>query len=400
MRASGPAQNWHSDVKPKVLVICPRLDIGGTERHLVRTLTALRPAGVDASLFVLGRGGRLERELAAAGVPIFGPSACALRIGRAVRSGWALYRHLRNDPPDIVHFFLPEAYLVGTAAALAAGIDTRIMSRRSLTVYQRDYPMLGRIESWLHRRTTALIGNSTAVVEQLVSEGADRRQVGLIYNGIALRPPCPATTRAQLRAELAIEPHALVLVVVANLIGYKGHADLFDALAVVEDRMPKPWLLMLIGRDEGIGGALRQQAARLGIADHILWLGERMNADRLIEAADISVVSSHQEGFSNSLIEAMGAGLPVIATAVGGNKDAILDGETGLLVPPGSPPELSSAILDLALDHARRARLGRAGRQRVEAMFSLDACVRAYANLYQGVKSLGEKPVSDIILGR
>jgi glycosyltransferase involved in cell wall biosynthesis len=387
-------------VKPKVLIVCPRLDIGGTERHLVRVLTALRGEPVDASLFVLARGGSLEGELVAAGVPLFGVPARASRLGRAAGAGLALYRHLRAERPDIVHFFLPEAYLVGSAAAAAAGIRIRVMSRRSLTVYQQDYPMLGRVESWLHRRTTALLGNSTAVVEQLAAEGAAPERIGLIYNGVTLRPLPDEAAPGELRAALGIDPQALVFAVVANLIAYKGHADLFDALALIRDRIARPWQLILIGRDEGIGEALRAQAERCGIGEHILWLGERDDADRLIEAADMSLVASHQEGFSNSLIEAMGAGLAVIATAVGGNKDAIAHGETGLLVAAHAPQELAAAILAMANDPDRMRRFGQAGRRRVETLFSLEACVKAYVNLYRGIVKADGRRVADIIAGQ
>ncbi len=348
-------------------------------------------------MFVLARGGTLEHELIAAGIPVFGSHAKGSRSLRALQSGWALYNHLRGDPPDIVHFFLAEAYLVGTAAAVAAGITTRIMSRRSLAVYQQAHPVLALVERWLHRRTGALLGNSTAVVEELVAECGEPRKVGLIHSGVDLRPPATESTRAAVRAELGIPDGVFVIAVVANFLAYKGHGDLLDALGMVNDRMPRPWRLVLIGRDGGIGARLRNQASRLGLGEKVSWLGERLDSARLIEAADLSVLSSHEEGFSNSLIEAMMAGLPVIATDVGGNRDAVVHDETGLLVPVKSPSDLSAAILRIASDPALGTKFGAAGRARVQRFFSLESCVGGYNNLYRNISMVGRRPVQDII---
>lgn len=385
------------DISPKVLFVCPSLNVGGTERHLVRISIPLRHAGIEAGVFVFARGGTLEQELTAAGVPVFGSAATGSRLRRAVQGGWALYRHLRRDPPRIVHFFLAEAYLVGMAAAIAAGIKTRIMSRRSLAVYQRAHPILARIERWLHRGTNALLGNSKAVVEELVKESADASKVGLIHNGIELRSLASVNARAAIRVKLGIPDDAFVIVVVANLFAYKGHGDLLDALAMIDDQMPDPWRLVLIGRDEGMGARLRAQAKSLGLSDSILWLGERMDADRLIGAADVSVLCSHEEGFSNSVIEAMAAGLPMIATDIGGNRDAVVRDETGLLVPAKSPKHLALAILKLAGDRDLRADFGKAGRRRVERCFSLEVCVGRYISLYRNVSMLGQMAVQDIL---
>ena len=107
-----------------------------------------------------------------------------------------------------------------------------------------------------------------------------------------------------------------------------------EALALANDHLPKPWVLLAIGRDEGIGARLKEKAKALNVSDNIVWLGEQNAAEQLLCAGDIFVLPSHQEGFSNALLEAMAAGIPAIATAVGGNVDAVVDDELGLLVPP------------------------------------------------------------------
>ena len=129
----------------------------------------------------------------------------------------------------------------------------------------------------------------------------------------------------------------------------------------------------------------------------MLWLGERSNPQELLPAADLGVLPSHQEGFSNSLIEKMAQGLPVVATRVGGNSDAIVDGESGWLVPVAEPAVLGDAVAALYEDPDLRARMGIAARKRVEGFFTLEACVRRYLNLYIGIAADRAVPVAQLI---
>lgn len=371
--------------RPRVLVVAHRLSIGGTEMHLTRVLPELRRQGLDVSVFTLARGGQLEAQLVAKGVPVSGPADSGRRLVQSVRAGLSLWRELRRRRPDVIHFFLPEPYLVGSFASAGMRPMVRIMSRRSLAVYQQSHVVLAQLERWLHHFTDVLLGNSSAVVEELATECGDRGKVGLIYNGIDVPPMVALEQRLALRREFGIPADAFVLIVTANFIAYKGHADLFDALGLIKNRFAKPWCLLLFGRDLGVGTTLRRQAATLGIGDNIVWVEDRMDAQTALAAADIAVVPSHQEGFSNSLIEAMAAALPVIATRVGGNRDAVVDGESGLLVPVQDPAALLAAISRLADDAALRQRLGAAARSRVKALFSLDTCVQRYLKLYAKV---------------
>lgn len=367
---------------PRILVIAPRLEVGGTELHLIRVLPKLRRRGIDVSVFTLARGGKLEPRLAASGVPVSGYGGGAPRPFGSIGTVLQLRRELRRLKPDIVHFFLPEPYLIGMVASVGIRPLMRVMSRRSLAVYQRKHPALGLLERWLHRFTDRLLGNSTAVVEELVAECGQREKVELIHNGVELPPAISAENRQAVRRELGIAPDAFVIVVSANFIAYKGHSDLFDALGASKNRLNGAWRLVLIGHDLGMAAALRRKADELGIADHIVWLEDRSDAQSPLAAADIAVLPSHQEGFSNSLIEMMGCGLPVIATRVGGNIDAIVDGESGFLVPVKDPAALGAAIVALHDDGGLRHRMGAAARQRVIEHFSLEACVTRYVDFY------------------
>ncbi len=382
----------------RIAIVTSRLDVGGTERHVARILPALQRRGLDVALYVMERGGPLEAEIAAQGVRVEGPS------GRGVlhwlKATLALALWLRRERPTIVHFFLPRPYVFGSLAAELAGHRLRLMSRRSLTDYRDKYPLLGRIERFLHRRTFGILGNSQAVIDQLTSEVDDPLKLGLIYNGIEMPSPVFTNTRRQTRAMLQIPDDALVISVIANLIAYKGHRDLIAALALLRTQWPATWRLLMIGRDDGIGADLRAQTQALGLADHVLWLGERSDVDALLAASDIFVLPSHQEGFSNALLEAMASRLPVVATAVGGNIDAVVDRETGFLVPVRDARALAAAILSLAGDPGLRRSFGEAGRRRAEQCFALAACIDRYEMLYRALSEADPPPVSVILNDR
>lgn len=362
--------------------MCRRLDSGGTERHLVRVLPLLGRAGIEVGLFVLERGGVLENRTIVEGVRVTGPWV-GVPVVRQAAASVALFRQLKSERPDVVHFFLPEPYLVGLPAAVAACVPYRLMSRRSQARYQKDHPLLARIERWFHRGTTLLIGNSRAMVDDLLGECGDPGKVALIYSGVEVPPLPDERARLNHRRALGIPADALVFMKVANLIPYKGHSDLLAAFAIAKAQLPTPWRLVLVGRDEGVGHKLREQAVRLGLDDYIVWAGERDNAADDFNSADVAVLASHEEAFSNALLEAMSRALPVIATAVGGNVDAVADSETGRLVPPGDPQVMAAALIELGQATHLRRRWGAAGRVRVEQLFSLERCVARYAGLYR-----------------
>lgn len=346
--------------------------------HLVQILPRLVRSGFDVAVQTLSGPGALSDRLAMAGVTVISPPARpGRRILRALRAAFSLASTIRRFRPEIIHFFLPESYLVGAPLALALGVPYLVMSRRSLNGYQRRYPLIARVERALHRRMDALLGNSAAIVAQLIAEGADRACVHLIVNGVDLERFSATASRpadGQLR-----------LVSVANLIPYKGHADLIDALAGASTLLGD-WKLRCAGRDDGQKAALERRAQDAGIGKHVEFLGPRGDIPELLAESDIAVLASHEEGFPNAVIEAMAAGLPVVATRVGGVPEAVLDGVTGLLVPPHDPLALSDAIRRLADDPGLRTRMGVAGRARATELFSLDSCADNYATFYRNIK--------------
>jgi len=269
-------------------------------------------------------------------------------------------------------------------ASLLTGLKaTQLMSRRSLNHYQRKYKGFHTLETFFHKRCDLILGNSQAVVHQLRhEEGVSPDKARLLYNGIPLEP-YTTLTRQECRQNLALSEKDLVLVIVANLIPYKGHQDLIQALGKIKNKLPKNWKLWCVGRDTGIQNKLEAQAAILGINDHIEWLGLRQDIPMLLKASDIGVLCSHEEGFSNAILEGMAAGLPMVVTDVGGNKEAVLQLETGFVVPPHNPDALGNAIVQLATHEELRHKMGEKGFQRVRTCFSLEKCAETYHELYK-----------------
>ena len=372
----------------RILVVAEALGFGGTECQLVAVLPRLAEAGLSISIFCLAERGPRAAELEQAGVRVLTASRFANRREKRLlyplQAGLdcsALYAFARQWRPQIAHFFLPGPYLLGAPVAMAAQIPIKIMSRRSLAHYQQNWMGARHVEHLLHSRMSALVGNCRAIIRELMTEGVPEAKLRLIYNGI--EPEVPRQDKRTARAALGLDDEALIGIVVANLIPYKGHGDLIEALALAAPKLLPDWQILCVGADNDLRPELETLVAARGLAGHVRFLGQRRDVDRLLAAADFGVLPSRaNEGFSNAILESMRAGLPMVVTDVGGNAEAIVDGATGFVVPPADAAALSTALLRLAHDPALRRRLGGAGRKRVATTFTLDQCVANYRALY------------------
>jgi len=372
----------------RILIVAEALGYGGTESHLVAVLPRLAEAGLSIAVFCLADRGPRAVELERAGVRVLTASPLANRRKKPLlyplQAGLdcsALYAFARQWRPQVAHFFLPGPYLLGTPVAVAAQIPIKVMSRRSLAHYQRNWRGARHVERLLHSRMTAIVGNCNAILRELRDEGVPEAKLRLIYNGI--EPAGRAEDKREARAALGLDAKALIGVVVANLIAYKGHRDLIEALALAAPKLPPAWQVLCVGADNDLRPELEALAAAKGLAGNLRFLGQRFDVGRLLEAADFGVLPSRaNEGFSNAILESMRAGLPMVVTDVGGNAEAVVDGRTGFVVPPADPAALAEALLLVAEDPALRRRFGEAGRERVTTHFTLDACVAKYRALY------------------
>ena len=376
----------------KILVVVPDLNVGGAETHISRIFPMLDRNDFDVRVYTIVGLGPLASVFRDCGIEV----VCGMGtlnfpqssfIKRKILLLWSALRYLLfllKFRPDVVHFFLPLAYMIGGLGGWLLRRPNLVMSRRSLNNYQLKYPFILPIERFLHRRMRLILGNSRAVVENLVSEGAGREKISLLYNGIAISKAPSLTGRMQSRQSLDIASEDFVLIIVANLIPYKGHADLLEALAIASPQWGSTWKLLCVGNDSAkIRRDLEEKASELGIQQSVQFLGLRRDVQNLYAAADVGLLVSHEEGFSNSVLEGMVAQLPMIVTDVGGNAEAIESGEHGLVVPPKNPEALAQALTRLFRDADLRRRMGLAAREKVHSQFSLDRCVRAYVDVYR-----------------
>jgi glycosyltransferase involved in cell wall biosynthesis len=374
----------------KIAFLLPNVESGGTERHVLALARRLPPERFALSLFTTAGGGLLYPDFAARlPVTVFGDPSRArrFRIGplRQLQTIAALARIFRRAPPDILHCYLPAANVVGPLAARLSGVPRVIVSKRALCRYKEDFPLLSRIEPLGNRLADVVLVNSDAVrrdVERTETgwDGKFRK----VYNGVAPIAPWTAAQRDAFRDREGIPREAPVAVCVSNFYPYKGHDALVAAARRVLARIPDA-LFVLIGRDAGTLAESRRQAEAGGLAGRFRFPGDRADVPDFLRAADLFVHPSREEGFSNAILEAMAAGLPVAAFDVGGNREAVEDGATGLLAPAGDAAALAEAISTLLADAGARDRMGAAGRRRAEALFSMDAMVDGIAAIYDSL---------------
>ena len=253
-------------------------------------------------------------------------------------------------------------------AAALAGVPVRVGSRRELNP-DKSFGQIA-LQRQAYRCAHTVVANSNAAARQLASEGVPAERVTIIPNGVDVD---------RFPARKSVRPISTV-VTIANLRREKAHEVLLTAAARLLCRHPQ--LRFVIAGDGPRLQELRALAASLRIANHVTFLGHSEEVPTLLAEADVFVLPSRSEAFPNSAIEAMAAGLPVVASAVGGLLDLIDDGETGVLVRPDDPGALAEALERLIHSPARAAAIGAHARDEVTRRYSFDRMVRAFEDLY------------------
>jgi glycosyltransferase involved in cell wall biosynthesis len=374
------------------------LGVGGAERHLVQLISRLDRRKWSPHVFAISEGGPLEADLRTLGVPVRILGYEGLRIRRFIRGTWRpvaeLLHGLHDVRPAIVHSYLYWANVLGTLAARRAGVPVVITSRRGLGHFKEQRWYYQPLENYTNRLADAITVNSRGVLEDVRRrERHVDGKVHLIYNGVDFQRFATAERDpALLRAEVGVPPGVPVIGCIANLIPYKGHLDLIEALPSVMALVPHLHVV-LVGRDGGIQASLEERARVLGVAERVRFLGSRRDVAELLHLFDVVVLPSHEEGFSNVILEGMAAARPLVVTDVGGNAEAVEHGKTGLVVPPRSPQALSAALGELLTDGERARAMGRAGQERVRSHFSLDAMVAGIEALYTALLKSKGMPV-------
>ncbi len=378
----------------RIRVVIGSLDVGGTETHLVRLLPDLAAEGFIISVLTLTHKGHLADDLECENITVYAPpriirilqrtpllSRLTAPIGTLV---YLSYIFMRKSA-DISCFYLPSSYYLGMLAHMVTGDKSRtIMFRRSLNDYQRGRFLIKLYERWLHEKVDMIVGNSKAVVEQLITaENVVPDKLRLIYNGVDLSDlHSNGNKHVSVREELQIDDNILVMTIVANLIPYKGHMDLILALSSFDKNQLVPWKLLVVGDGLEARSDLVSLVNSHNLEEHIYWLGLRRDISKIYSETDIGLLVSHQESFSNAIIEGMAAGVPMIVTNVGGNKEAVVHEQCGLVIEPHNPEQIASAIARLSNDKVLRESYGKNARARVHEKFSSAQTLAEYIGLF------------------
>jgi len=289
-----------------------------------------------------------------------------------------LTRIFRESGADLVHLHTGRAtWLGGLAAWFAAlpAVTTRRMDRRVKRNW-RTRLIYGR----LVRQAVAI---SPAVAAALAAGGVAPTRTVVIPSAVDPRRVEPAASRATVRASLGLDADTPVLLVLAALVRRKGIDVLLRAVARLGDRGLRPQVWVAGAGPER--GALADLARHLGVADQVAFLGRRDDGANLLAGCDVVVIPSRREGLGVAALEAMAAGRPVVASRVGGLADVVVDGRTGLLVPPDDDAALATALARILEDDEARAAWGRAGPERVGEGFLPSQMVAAYVEVYRTV---------------
>jgi glycosyltransferase involved in cell wall biosynthesis len=372
----------------KILFLIGTLDVGGTETQLVELATRLDRRMFEPIVCCLAAPGPLASRLRASGIAVHAMDFHGLRSTRfkyapSVFGGWrllsGLWRLIRRERPEILHGMLFWAYILGTFIGRAAGVPVIIASRRSLGLFKTGKPHYVMLEWMANRMTDLFIANSEAVrADTIAREHLPASDVVVIPNGLDLAR-FQAPPDSQLAAALGVTGRPAAIVV-SNFIRYKGHEFFLRAWRGVLDRFPDA--VALLAGDGVFRSEIERICDDLNIRHSVRFLGVRDDVPALLALADVYVHPSLQEGYSNALLEAMAAGKAVVATAVGGNVEAITDGDTGLLVPPQDAAALERAITRLFEDRRMAREMGERAMRDVHERYEMSAMVRSYEKVY------------------
>src|SRR5215831_613678 len=367
----------------RILKFLTMFAVGGTERQFVYLAKGLDKSRFDIRVGCLSKRGEFLKDIEAMNLPVAEYPINSLYSPRMLQRQWGFARDLRRQNIRLVHAygFYPNVFSV--PAARFAGCIT-IASVRDTGVFTSQIKLKTLSQRTACQLADRVVANSSAVRNWLVSLGVHQNHIDVIPNGIAVNERLARSRDFGIRHELGIDPKVPVIAVISRLNPGKGIEYLLKAAVIVREQFPEARFLIVGGSyfDPAYKPSLELLARKLNVADRVLFTGERNDIQQLLQEVNISVLPSLSEGLSNSLLESMAAGLPVIATNVGGNPEIVQDGKTGFLVAARDETALSDAILRMLRSPEMRERFGYAGYERVRTHFSLAATVRKTEELY------------------
>jgi len=355
------------------------LHFAGKENGIVNLVNGLDPEIFENYIFTFVKGGPLTHRV--------DPARCrVVELGDKLGGDYKLYfklaQEFRRHRIHIAHTHSWATLLEGVIGARMARVPFIIHGEHG--TLKADSKLHILLQRWIWRTTDEVLSVSEVLRENLYKTFTfPKERIRVVVNGVDLSRFDFSKNGIDYKAQLGVPADALVFGTVGRFVPVKSYPTLLRASQKVFREIPNAYLVVV---GEGpLQDELLKLVRELEIVDRVKFLGWRKDVPEILRGVDVYALASESEGMSNTILEAMASGRPVVTTNVGGNPELVVDGETGLLVPSLNPEALAAAIAKLLREPKLRRQLGENGRRRVEEQFSLEAMVRNYAKVYREV---------------
>jgi glycosyltransferase involved in cell wall biosynthesis len=381
--------------KIKILRVIARLNIGGPAIHTILLTEGLNESGFETCL-VSGKVSSAEGNMSYLAKERDVPFIVIPELGRDIRlwpdivAFWKLFWMFRREKPDIVHTHTAKAGALGRCAAVLSGVPIRVHTFHGHVFEGYFNPVKARVfiamERFFAKFTDRVIVVSDIIKKELCDDFniAASTKTSVVKLGLELdKYRNAAGTKGKFRKELGISDKVILIGIIGRLTAVKNHRMFLEAVRLLKEERPELEAKFLVIGDGEIRDDLKTYAASSRVDDRVVFLGWRKDMENIYADLDMVVLTSLNEGTPLSLIEAMAAKRPVVATAVGGVPDLVKNRETGLLVESNNSAQLKEAILMLLSDEALRGALGDRASEYVRDRYSKERLVSDMKNLYK-----------------
>ena len=356
----------------KIFIIIGGLEIGGTEKQLLLKLRYLKKK-YKFTVIIFYKKGELLDEFKKSGIEIIDlTSKIKFKPFKYLKIIFEVFFLFKNLKPKIVNFYLPHSYLLAGPLSFLFNKVKFIMSRRSLNNYQNKIPFVKFLEKILHKRMNFILANSNAVMKQLIlDEKVKKEKVKLIYNSVEL----PRRVKFK-------EGGKIRILFLANLIPYKNHKLILKVCDQLKD-LNNFEIDFIGGGNLAYVNDLKKMSFNLNVNKKINFWGKVKNYEKIARIANIGILASDEEGFSNAILEYFSFGLPVVVTKVGGNSEIVEHNKNGYIVEKNDCDAFSKYLRKLILSKNLRKKFGKEAFNKVKNDFEIKKNIEKYDNFYQ-----------------
>ncbi len=359
----------------KIFILIGGLDIGGTEKQLLLKLKNLNQK-FNFTLILFSKKGELYSNFLKEGINIIDISSRSrFFLIKIFDILFSLYKIYKKEKPTVVNLYLPHSYIISGLFAYIFPNIKFIMTRRSLNFYQKKIPFVRFFESKiLHKKMKYILVNSKAIKKQLLElENVPDEQIKLIYNSVKIKKNIIKNEKEK----------RIKILCLANLLPYKNHMLIIEACRIIRN---ENFLIYFVGRgkDEYVK-KLKNLINKYKLEEKIVFCGQLRNYEEIAKKCSIGILSSDEEGFSNSILEYMTFMLPVLATNVGGTPEIVIHGRNGYIVEKGDYKSFAYYLKKLILTKSLREKLGNNSFKTVNKAFDVTKNIKKYENFYNSI---------------